>query len=93
MVTTVTRNQFAIIDQISVFEVKRLCFVVTLKTEVIHLAISDFCEKNESVFYLPYPEISLRSHFENQGRFRCDTVGCVRRVFIFIECRQKHAVV
>ena len=44
MVTTVTRNQFAIIDQISVFEVKRLCFVVTLKTEVIHLAESDFCE-------------------------------------------------
>ena len=43
MVTTVTRNQFAIIDQISVFEVKRLCFVVTLKTEVIHLAESDFC--------------------------------------------------
>ena len=44
MVTTVTRNQFAIIDQILVFEVKRLCFVVTLKTEVIHLAESDFCE-------------------------------------------------
>ena len=43
MVTTVTQNQFAIIDQISVFEVKRLCFVVTLKTEVIHLAESDFC--------------------------------------------------
>ena len=45
MVTTVTQNQFAIIDQISVFEVKRLFFfVVTLKTEVIHLAESDFCE-------------------------------------------------
>ena len=44
MVTTVTQNQFAIIDQISVFEVKRLFFVVTLKTEVIHLADSDFCK-------------------------------------------------
>ena len=42
MVTTVTQNQFAIVDQISIFAVKRLFFVVTLKTEVIHLADSDF---------------------------------------------------
>ena len=43
MVTTVTQNQSPIIDQISVFEVKRLFFVVTLMTEVIHLADSVFC--------------------------------------------------
>ena len=51
MVTTVTQNQFAIIDQISVFEVKRLFFVVTLKTEVIHLADSDFCKIMRVVFF------------------------------------------
>jgi hypothetical protein len=44
MVTTVTQNQFAIIDQISVFEAKRLFFAVTLKTEVIHLADSVCCK-------------------------------------------------
>ena len=48
---TVTQNQFAIIDQISVFEVKRLYYVVTLKTEVIHLAESDFCKIMRVFFF------------------------------------------
>ena len=64
MVTTVTQNQFPIIDQISVFDVKRLFSVLLLMTEVIHLADSVFLRNNGSVLHLPYPEISLRSHVD-----------------------------
>ena len=69
MVTTVTQNQFAIIDQKLVFDVKRLFFVVLLMTEVIHLADSDFCK----IMRVSYTNRILKS--------ACDHILKIKDVF------------